>query len=251
MRNQMPANIIYRLFGFIILIALIIGIVWFFKSSLQENIAIKINRTGMILELLGVFSVIPEIVGDRKLREAEKKFGSFAKQIRAFQKDVKRLIEEGIDTVLDNSDLPPSGIIGSLIIMGNIIGSFLIIISFDFQQLADIKSRNLFAGIFFYGFYMTPFIWIIIGSIFFIYLKFKKKQEANTLLNILFLVFFITHFILSLFSLPFIIALGILFQFGFTISSLLLKLSFRQIITWVTLPLVILGNLLQLISTFF
>lgn len=250
MHNRTPANLIYLLLGFAVVIVLIIGAFLLLRPILEKDLVNKINRIGMVLELLGVLSVIPEVIGERKIKEAEEKFGSFSKQVRSFQTDIKRLVEEGISTVLDNSFLFPSGINGILILVGNIFGSILIIDSFSIQELEAIKNRDALAGIFFYSFYIMPFIWLLTGLVLFVYLKFSRKQQLSNFEKVLFSIFLVVHLPISFFSLPFTIALGILFQAGFKIPSLLLKLSFRQIITWVTLPLVVLGNLFQLISTF-
>ncbi len=244
-----PINSVYRLAGFLILTVVIIGFGFLFWDVIGNHLAEKLNRTGMLLELLGILSVIPEIVGEAKIKAVEEKFVSLSVQFKTLLKSVNRLISEGIFTIASELFMFPNGVINQLILIANTFGSILLVLDL-FYLKTPASTEDINAKIFFYIFDISALLWLISGITIFVISRLSKREKPTILLKVFFVIFILPHIMITVFSLPFTIALAILLKLTLNTSLFFFRFSLRQVIAWVTIPLILLGNLFQFLSTY-
>lgn len=246
-----PTKFLFGLIGSLTLIAALIGISLFIWNISGETIGAKLNRIGIGLEILGFFSVIPEIVGENPINRLEKKFKNALPEIKSLLGKVRHFLSDEFFLVEEYIIFWPSGIIGRLIIVGNLFVS-LLLISDLFLLKTPSKTVDLSSKILFYSLDITALLWIILGIVMAVALKASiEKEKVSTPLMIIAVVFFFSQAIMTIASLPLSLALGILLKICLQVSLFLFRFSLRQVIMWVTLPLVFSGNVLQLLATYF
>lgn len=251
MRSFNPYSIIYWVSGTILLVMSIAGGAYFIWYLSGDTIGIRLNRIGMGLELLGIMSVIPELIGEKSISNLDSKFKNSLSDIKSVLSKVSHFFSNFPFSLLEEYPFFwQRGIVGRILLVGNLFGSALLVTDLfwlkTFAMEVDTNSK-----IFFYSLETAALLWLILGAVLILTIKISQQIEKPSIFfMIIVTLFFISHVFITISSLPFSFAISILLIVGLRLSLYLFHFSFRQVTAWITLPLVLFGNILQLLATF-
>lgn len=237
--------------AFLVLISAILGAISLWWQIIGDTLAEKATRTGIVLEVIGILSAIPDIVGERTTDKIDKNVKSLSSnasewytQINALlghlrpSGDTRNEILEGLLSFYFNL----SGLRGLAILLGNALASLVcvtILASFQWHEVSlDGSLKHLYILLhILVSIYIVWWLLFIISEVLYIRDKFLW-------------VFGSVHMLATGLSVPYIAAISSLMSLVFGSPRLFTRFSLKRTVVFVTVPLVLLGNLLQLIATF-
>jgi len=226
----------------LVLLALSCGIVSFvvFWHLASKNIGENLNRVGISLQIIGLASVIPELVGEKRLVAVESNLRLV--RIRRFRKRLDDyLSNRNLDSLFD-----AQGLTGFVSISSNLLMSVPVITIWVNKVLFPNMLRRIPGEIGAELLGIPCFVWIVL---FLMVLLFDVNRKAPpTLLLWLFLSF---HLFVSVLSFPLSAAIAFSFKLILQVAlAAIITIPLRQIVAWITIPLLLVGAVLQLVATF-
>lgn len=233
---MVPYGVFMLLFMFAIL-CWGIGTIYFQQEDASESL----NRTGIVLEILGLVSVVPELIQETTLKKLEAKLRWLP------TKGLQKYLEDYLsnEDYLETS-LTIEGVIGFI----NLVSNILVALGFTISWLAMVLGYvrilyNWEITVTGWGIVLPCFVWIVLLAI--LWWFEKRREKVPALLGILFVIF---HAFVSLLSLPLSAGLAFAFKLGLQVLMSAQKITLKRLIAYITLPLILFGSILQLVATY-
>jgi len=231
-------NYVFRGFLLLFSFSLLFGL--FCWLVLQGKPADVVNRIGILLEIIGVVSVAPDLIGEERLGALVLKGAVRLKQARASFERFLYATEE------DDISEPYSDILAYLFVVGNSIVCVLLVMAWvglwDGPVLRNWEYTILWTAFAFLSF--EAISWMVLFLLFVI--SPERFQRVSTLYEF----FVATNSFIS--SMGVLVVAAIVFLLN-AISPFLVSLAkqpIRKTLVRITLPFVVSGALLQFVSTF-
>ena len=251
--NTYPFKPIFSIVGYCFIIISVASGIIFLWRIVGESASAKLNRLGMIFELLGILSIIPELLGQNRVTKFDEKIPSLKNTFVSINKNISQMLDGNIYFILDYISENPLTInidgTGPIFFIANLLASCLLtynLFTATLSQKVDpfVRGMEYVLGI-------SGIIWFLYVAARFVFMR--KNIEIDRLNLIQFfglLVIAFAQLIVAIFSLPFLFSISLFVKAFLLLSVQLLRLSFSQMIALVTLPFIIFGNLMQLVSTY-
>lgn len=224
--------------GCLLLIGLVLTCATLGWSIVTGTTAETLTRLVIILQIFGVASVIPEFIGEQRLRVIEKNLSQPLKTRRQLRTYLTRQDPAAL------YDL--SGISGVLTLIGNVLISLILI--FVWIGVNDRSFTNTFElrvlYIAFTGLGISAATWLILSVLLLIIPH--TIENSSFLSGLLAALHSLVTALGTLISAPLAFILFLVMR----PLSYLSKYPLRQIILRITIPLTLIGMLLQLVATF-
>ncbi|HNB54655.1 MAG TPA: hypothetical protein PK530_22090, partial [Anaerolineales bacterium] len=209
-------------------------------------LANKINRIGIFLEIIGLLAVIPDFIGEGQINSINRVLNSFTLKLPHLHKQVDDFINAQGAFEIINTFFNISGLTGKITLFANFSISAILILNWIQEIYYPNAVRSLpneaklaaIQGI-------LAFLWldlVLIAEI----LNVLGKEPSKILLGL----FVGSHTFISLYSMPIAGAAAYVVKYLIRSIERMAALPLRLTLTRVTLPLIFLGNLLQLVSTY-
>lgn len=239
---MLPSRSFLTLYGLGVILALLVGccfgLAFFF---LHEHAAQNLNRIGIFFELLGLASVVPELINEEKMKSVEVKLRGV--RVGRLQKRLDDYLSSRDLSILFDVDL--SSVTGCISIISNVIMSFFIIVLWLNWARSFVPLRRIpgevgpaLAGV-------IAFLWIVL--LLWILLSDRRGKAPS---KVILWAFLGVHILVSVASLPLQAIIALSLKQVLRVAIPLRSMPIKQVVAWITLPLLGLGALLQLVSTF-
>jgi hypothetical protein len=197
-----------------------------------------LNRLGILFEIVGVLSVVPDIVGEKRLEKV-------ICEVRNYER-TQQYIQEYLYSSTEVANQEAQPFLVALSLSGNIIMCFFMILlsaNLTFSIRGDWTATALSIAFAFIG--IEAVTWIVLALLFFMWRSLVYKLPN------LFSYFIVTNSFIS--ALGVLISSALAFFIKITIPLLIFaaKMPIRKTVAIVTLPFIFLGALLQFAATFF
>jgi hypothetical protein len=204
----------------------------------ENNLVLNLNRLGLVFELVGLLSLLPDIIERQRMDSWEKYKGEFDVKISG-GRDILRYL---LLTFSQESTAHTEGLIGFTSQVSRLLGLLTItIITFT---LPSGSFRLLNIGSVFLSFVFIGYIWLLFELISWKFQLYQNDTGRNALRLYRAMAFWV--------CMSFIFFLPVLFGSIAVISLLnwLAKHSISKIIATITFPFILLGTICQLIASF-
>jgi hypothetical protein len=238
---------ILLILGVFTLFALLGGMAFILAEVVGGTLKEFLDRMGILLQLIGTLSVIPEVIGDKKINKLEKKFPAISMQFKEVLRQIKYLQDGGWAEFSYLEGLP--SVLLFIVIYSGVIISSLFAISLIALREPPFGQENQW---FYFTIGISSLFWLITLPFFIVNREMKPTkmhQLKNFIFQIFLVIFYITSIPVTIMSFPLISAFCIFIRFVLITSQFLLKFSFKRVIAFITLPFLIIGTTLQLISS--
>ena len=228
------------LHGLMVLLLIVTLLSLGFWGMIGTSAKERMNRIGIILELLGILSAVPEIIGEDRLRNIQQAYPSKIKQSR---KQLRNFLRSRDVVSFASSCFDTSGIAGFILLLANFLTGLLLIgLGTTLALYPDIVNISSLERtiILIYG--LLALTWTALLLIDRVFVVIGKESPAP-----LIWIFAGVHLYITFISIPIAAALA---KLALVSSKFALRLPLRQVIIRITIPFVVLGNLFQLIATF-
>lgn len=211
-----------------------------FVAFIWGNPADTLNRFGILLEMIGLLSALPDIVGENRLEK-------ILTNIQSFRKTEKHIRQYLYSTKENQSrNIPTIHII--LTISGNIITSLAFIGVWIYLILTPFQDMQtyLLLLVAFTVLALVASLWILLALLFSV-----SRRKFIPKIHELWAFFIATNHFISILGVFISASLAYVLNVIFRILIFAAKVPLQTTIARVTIPLVFIGNLLQFISTFY
>jgi hypothetical protein len=197
-----------------------------------------LNRVGILLEMIGIFSIIPDLVGEKNLENISNNVAKLSES--------KKYLRYFLNTTSDDFPYPYPKILAYLMVVGNVIICVLLIFVMVGILATPFQNNWEYIGLLivflFLGF--EAITWLVL------FLLFVTSSDLAQKSPKLFDFFMATNSFIS--SIGVLISSALAYMLDIT-SPLLISIANKPIkktLVTITLPFVITGVLLQFIGTF-
>ena len=230
---------------------LFLGIFFFCYASLfyfdfimfivGDTFAVFVNRAGIVLQLIGVFSAIPDFIDKEKFIDAEKYFSNIGDQLKAELFSITKL-EKGLDVKV----LFQNGIVRSVNFISKILVYLLLLRMGVLTYInPNNQSPEMWYFIILYGGILFATIWLAFVAITLV-LGVKKKP----LPNVFKFLFAILDSVMTILGWPVTFVLVLILKPILGYFQKVSKLPLRKVLIRITFPMVVIGTLLTLFATY-
>jgi hypothetical protein len=146
-----PLKPIYVVAGSVLIFLTVFGLSIVLWRVLGETVNAKLNRLGIILELLGIISFIPELLGERRVKGTENKLPSIRRTCDSLLQVANKILDGNIRFILDYIASNPLAVkikgTGPIFLISSFIASLLLVLNMVNRLIMRQSQNKLWMGI--------------------------------------------------------------------------------------------------------